>query len=59
MNKNVFEKIMNYEYEKRNKSIKSIKDNLSNQVNKWSNNVALDYIDINSTVFKFKKKKNI
>ena len=59
MNKNVFEKIMNYEYEKRNKSIKSIKENLSNQVNKWSNHVALDYIDINSTVFKFKKKKNI
>ena len=48
---------MTYEEETRNNSIKHIKENLSKQVNKWNDNVALDYIDINSKAFKLKKYK--
>ena len=58
-NKNIFEKIMTQEYEKRNKRIKSIKENLSKKLNKWSNNVALDYIENYSKVFKLKKNINV
>ena len=58
-NKNIFEKIMTQEYEKRNKRIKSIKENLSKKLNKWSDNVALDYIENYSKVFKLKKNINV
>ena len=57
INKNLYTKIMTYEEETRNNSIKHIKENLSKQVNKWNDNVALDYIDINSKAFKLKKYK--
>ena len=58
-NKNIFEKIMTQDYVKRNKRIKSIKENLSKKLNKWSDNVALDYIENYSKVFKLKKNINV
>ena len=50
---------MTQDYVKRNKRIKSIKENLSKKLNKWSNNVALDYIENYSKVFKLKKNINV